>query len=58
MPELLIKCTTCKAIVDTGIKVKDLSAFCSSKFKEKARCIDCKIELAWDKDDVLAISFC
>jgi len=58
MPKLLIKCPACKAIVDTGITVSDLNAFCSSKLEENLKCHSCQSELAWNKDDVLAISFC
>ena len=58
MPRLLIKCPECKAIVETGFNV-DLASFCTSEFENnKTRCKTCKTEFAWDKDDVLAISFC
>lgn len=60
VPQLLIKCPECKAIVDTGVSI-DLAAFCSSKLVNKpAVCTNhtCKAKLVWSKEDVLAISFC
>ena len=60
MSNLLIRCPECKAIVDTGVS-KDLASFCSSKLvNNEAVCLNhtCKAKIAWEKEDVLAISFC
>jgi hypothetical protein len=60
MSNLLIKCPECKAIVDTGVPM-DLASFCSSKLvNNEAVCLNhaCKAKIVWDKEDVLAISFC
>jgi hypothetical protein len=56
----LIKCPECKAIVDTGVSMS-LSIFCASKLVNNAAvCTEhmCKAKIEWDKEDVLAISFC
>ena len=57
MPKLLIKCITCRPIVDTEITV-DLSSFCSSKLEENRQYSNCQTELTWSKKDARAISFC
>jgi hypothetical protein len=60
IPNLLIKCPECKAIVDTGVSM-NLSIFCVSKLVNNAAvCTEhtCKAKINWGKEDVLAISFC
>lgn len=58
MPSLLIKCSQCKAIIDTGV-VMDMESFCSSKIENrKLECSSCSEHAVWNKDDVLAVSFC
>jgi hypothetical protein len=57
MARLFVKCRECRAIVDTGVDM-DLASFCTSEFEDKIRCSVCRTDLDWDKDDVLAISFC
>ena len=60
MSHLLIKCKECKAIVDTGVSL-DFESFCSSELENYASVCHsetCGRELTWDKDDVLAMSFC
>ena len=60
MAHLLIKCKSCKAIVDTGVSM-DFDSFCTSELENNAvKCHSavCGREMFWGKDDVLAISFC
>ena len=55
---LLVKCSECRALVDTGVKM-DKDSFCTSEFEDKTvACNDCRHKSVWNKDDVLAISFC
>ncbi|MFX1521648.1 MAG: hypothetical protein ACFFCD_17215 [Promethearchaeota archaeon] len=58
MVNLLVKCPKCKAVVSTGM-LMDFASFCSSTLvNNKAQCGNCKTLITWNKDDVLAISFC
>jgi len=57
MARLLVKCRECRVIEDTGVEL-DFASFCTSEFQIKMRCNACRKDLTWDKDDVLAISFC
>jgi hypothetical protein len=60
MTNLLIKCPECKAIIDTGVSM-NLSIFCASKLANNGvACTNhaCKKQIIWNKEDVLAISFC
>ena len=58
MSKLMVKCQNCKAIVYTGISM-DLKSFCSSTLINNATsCGNCGKQVVWNKDDVLAISFC
>ena len=60
MTHLLIKCKSCKAIVDTGVSM-DFESFCSSELENNTSVCHRKVcgeKLLWRKDDVLAISFC
>ncbi len=55
---LLVKCPECNAILETDIKT-DFASFCASELQNtKAQCKNCETDFTWDKDDVLAISFC
>lgn len=58
MVNLLVKCPKCKAIVSTGM-LMDFASFCSSTLvNNKIQCSNCGTIINWNKDDVLAISFC
>lgn len=60
MAHLLIKCKSCKAIVDTGVSM-EFESFCSSEMENSTSVCHsqtCGKEMVWSKDDVLAISFC
>ena len=60
LAHLLIKCKSCKAIVDTGV-VMEFESFCSSEFENSVVVCHrdvCGRKMFWGKDDVLAISFC
>jgi endogenous inhibitor of DNA gyrase (YacG/DUF329 family) len=58
MSRLMVKCSECKAIVDTGVSM-DFVSFCEAKLEAKTLpCYNCKTQIVWNKDDVLATSFC
>ena len=60
MTHLLIKCKSCRAIVDTGV-VMDFESFCSSELENNVIVCHrevCGRKMFWSKDDILAISFC
>ena len=60
MAYLLIKCKSCRAIVDTGV-LMDFESFCSSELENSVVVCQrevCGRKMFWGKEDVLAISFC
>jgi endogenous inhibitor of DNA gyrase (YacG/DUF329 family) len=58
LSKLRVKCQKCKAIIYTGISM-DLKSFCASTLKNNTTtCGNCENQVVWDKEDVLAISFC
>ena len=58
MPHLLIKCSECRAIVDTGVSMEEKD-FCKAKLEDKKlKCHNCETDQTLRKEDVLALSFC
>lgn len=58
MPELKIKCPKCKKITGTKMSM-GLQSFCSTVLRDnRVNCENCGTMITWNKEDVLAISFC
>ena len=57
IPYLKVKCPKCKAVVTTTTRMNMQSFRYSGKMRGNVNC-KCSRTILWDKDDVLAISFC